>query len=265
MRWIEANGVSLRHDLVGSGPETVVLIHEAGGALESWSAVAAALAAHYRVLRYDQRGFGLSERSAILSLDQMVEDLAALLDGLGLGDGPVHLVGTAIGGTIAVAFAARNPGRVASLTVSSPVTGALPDGAKQALSQRASTIEREGMRAVTDASLDRSYPSAMRTDPDAYGQYRLRFLSNDPYSFAALSRMFTTLDLSADHAGVACPALVIGCLHDPIKPAAECADLAARLADGRYAEAASGHFLGVMSPELLLNLLIPFLESVNAR
>ena len=265
MPWIEANGASLRYELAGTGAQTVVLIHEAGGALESWDAVAASLAADHSVLRYDQRGFGLSERSASLGLDQMVDDLAALLGGLGLGADPVHLVGSAIGGTIAVAFAARHPERVASIAVSSPVTGALPEAAKTALNQRAATIEREGMRAVADSSLERSYPPAMRADPEAFSRYRGRFLANDPGSFAALSRMFTTLDLRPDYAGVACPALVIGCLLDPIKPAGECAALAGLLADGRYAEAASGHFLGVMSPDLLLNLLIPFLETVNAR
>ena len=35
MDWIEANGASLRYDLSGSGPETVVLIHEVGGCIES--------------------------------------------------------------------------------------------------------------------------------------------------------------------------------------------------------------------------------------
>ena len=36
MPWIEANGVSLRYELSGSGKETLVLVHEAGGCLESY-------------------------------------------------------------------------------------------------------------------------------------------------------------------------------------------------------------------------------------
>ena len=61
MKWVEANGAVLRCELAGSVGPTVVLLHEAGGALESWDAVAAALRLRCRVLRYDQRGFGMSE------------------------------------------------------------------------------------------------------------------------------------------------------------------------------------------------------------
>jgi len=36
MPWIEANGASLRYTLSGSGSKTLVLMHEAGGCLESY-------------------------------------------------------------------------------------------------------------------------------------------------------------------------------------------------------------------------------------
>ena len=39
MDWIEVNGVSLRYDLGGNGEETVILIHELGGSLESFDEV----------------------------------------------------------------------------------------------------------------------------------------------------------------------------------------------------------------------------------
>jgi pimeloyl-ACP methyl ester carboxylesterase len=56
MDWIEANGASLRYDLSGSGPETVVLPHEVGGCIESWDDALPAFQRRFRVLRYDQRG-----------------------------------------------------------------------------------------------------------------------------------------------------------------------------------------------------------------
>lgn len=79
MPWIEANGASLRYDLSGSGPETIVLMHEAGGCLESYDEVVPVLAASYRVLRYDQRGFGFSEKARELTFDGVVaKELACL-------------------------------------------------------------------------------------------------------------------------------------------------------------------------------------------
>src|SRR5437773_12566776 len=62
MHFIEANGVGLRYELTGNGNRTLVLIHEMGGSLESWDEVAPRLAAGRRVLPYDTRGAGLSEK-----------------------------------------------------------------------------------------------------------------------------------------------------------------------------------------------------------
>ena len=96
MDWIEANGASLRYDLSGRGPETVVLIHEVGGCIESWDEAHAAFRRQFRVLRYDQRGFGLSEKTRVITMDGIVADLAALLDALQIS-GTVHLAGCAMG------------------------------------------------------------------------------------------------------------------------------------------------------------------------
>jgi pimeloyl-ACP methyl ester carboxylesterase len=62
MDWLEANGVGLRYDLAGSGAKTLALVHEMGGSLDSWDMVLPALAADRRVLRYDTRGAGQSEK-----------------------------------------------------------------------------------------------------------------------------------------------------------------------------------------------------------
>ena len=109
MDFIEVNGTALRYELDGSGIHSMVLIHEMGGSLESWDLVAPRLADGRRVLRYDTRGAGLSEKlRGDLSIDTMVADLMALLDALKIA-GRVALVGTAVGGAIALASAARFP------------------------------------------------------------------------------------------------------------------------------------------------------------
>src|SRR4051812_9242346 len=93
MNWIEVNGTSLRYEITGSGPSTLVLIHEMGGTLDSWDQVLPALNASRRVVRYDTRGAGLSEKiKGTVTWDQMAGDLAGLLDSLGIG-GKVALAG----------------------------------------------------------------------------------------------------------------------------------------------------------------------------
>ncbi|MSO76637.1 MAG: hypothetical protein EXQ87_06965 [Alphaproteobacteria bacterium] len=83
MQWIEVNGVSLRYESTGKGPKTpLVLIHELGGSLESWDPTLAAFAAAKRVLRFDLRGAGISERvRGTLPLDVMLADIADTIPG----------------------------------------------------------------------------------------------------------------------------------------------------------------------------------------
>jgi pimeloyl-ACP methyl ester carboxylesterase len=70
-----------------------------------------------KVILYDLRGHGLSERPRTgYRVADSVADLAAVLDTLGV-DGPVHLVGNSYGGTVALGFAVAYPERVASMVL----------------------------------------------------------------------------------------------------------------------------------------------------
>ena len=77
------------------------------------------LAEHTRghsLVRYDQRGCGLSDREfADVSLDAMVADLEAVVGAAGLDRFP--LFGASQGGAIAIAYAARDPDRVSRLVI----------------------------------------------------------------------------------------------------------------------------------------------------
>src|ERR1700722_12717872 len=123
MNWIEVNGTSLRYELSGSGKTTLVLVHEMGGTLDSWDQVLPALNNTRRVLRYDTRGAGISEKiGGKVTFDDMADDIATLLDALAI-TGKVALAGTAVGAAIAIHFAARHATRAGALVVTSPATG----------------------------------------------------------------------------------------------------------------------------------------------
>jgi 3-oxoadipate enol-lactonase len=81
MEFVELNGAALRYELLGNGERTLVLVHEMGGSLESWDDIAPRFAESRRVLRYDSRGAGLSQKvRGELHIDTMADDIAALLD-----------------------------------------------------------------------------------------------------------------------------------------------------------------------------------------
>lgn len=113
---VELLGHSIRYLELGSGAQTVVLVHGFGGSLESWGPVQAALARRFRTLSLDLPGHGASSK-ALSSAGP--EFFTALIAGFlrALGASRVHLVGHSWGGNLAAAFAQRAPDAVASLTL----------------------------------------------------------------------------------------------------------------------------------------------------
>ena len=147
MEFVELDGVGLRFELSGKGDRTLVLVHEMGGSLESWDEVAPRFAESRRVLRYDTRGAGLSQKvRGDLHIDTMADDIAGLLDHIGI-EGKVALAGIAVGGAIALHFAARYPERASAVAVGSPATGVASERRAAAL-ERVASIEaaRHGVR-----------------------------------------------------------------------------------------------------------------------
>src|SRR5215469_3983898 len=108
MEFAEINGAGLRYALDGKssdkGERTLVLVHEMGGSLESWEDAGRRFAESRRVLRYDCRGAGLSQKvRGVLSIDTMADDIASLLDRTKIA-GKVALAGVAVGGAVALHF-----------------------------------------------------------------------------------------------------------------------------------------------------------------
>ena len=78
-----------------------------------WSHLLRELSAGHMLVRYDERGCGLSDWDAELSFDAWVRDLETVVDACGLARFP--LLGTSQGASIAIAYAVRHPERVSHL------------------------------------------------------------------------------------------------------------------------------------------------------
>lgn len=262
MTWIDVNGASLRYDVRGSGPGTLVLVHEMGGTLESWDAVVPALSVDRRVLRYDTRGAGLSEKiRGTASIDVMADDIAALLDALAI-KGRVSIAGVAVGAAIAIRFASRHPDRIAALIPMGPAIG-MPPERRAATLEAADAMERNGMRAGMDAGLQRSYPEIMRDDRARFTRVRNQRLGNDPASHAAIYRMLADLDMTADLAAIKCPTLVLAGQHDGLRPPEVVEPVAKAIAGAQFQVLESAHFMAAQTPSLVIRAMTAFLDDVG--
>lgn len=260
MPWIEANGAELYY--VMEGPETdkpLILIHELGGSVGSWDR-SMPLLQNRRTVRWDWRGAGQSEKiRSELNVEVLVADLKSLLDGLGIF-GAVDIAGTALGGGVALAFAARHPARVRRLVVSSPAIGG-DSGIEDMLRRRADEVEKTGMRTQVDISLNRSYLPKYRTDKTAFQTYRSRWLANDPGSYASHNRMLAAMDERENLDKITSPTLVIGGEDDSLLPPIDMQEIASRIPTSQFMELPTGHFAAVNTPIIWANETLRFFDS----
>lgn len=260
--WTEANGISIHYDIAGEGP-SVVLLHELGGTLDSWDQVAPGLRKGFRVLRYDQRGAGLSEKvRQEFGNDTQVDDLEAVLSGVGMRP-PYHFVTVAAAATQTLGFMQRHPEQVASLVLCNPAPGVDPSRAGQ-LIERADFAAREGMRAALAITLDRSYPATLG-DRAAYDAYRGRYLANDPVCFGFMNKALAGTNLVHLLGEIRCPTMVVAGRHDQVRPAAGSEELAKKIPGARFELIDSGHFMPTTAPGALLALLQDFFGAHAAR
>ncbi|PPQ35599.1 alpha/beta hydrolase [Rhodopila globiformis] len=112
-----------------TGPRTapaIIMLHGLGSSLHTWDAWAARLSHHYRVIRYDLPGFGLTgpDPTGDYSEARGLQVLGALMDSLGVRH--ASLIGNSMGGELAWEFAAAHPDRVDKLVLISPEGFASP-------------------------------------------------------------------------------------------------------------------------------------------
>jgi 3-oxoadipate enol-lactonase len=111
------NGIHINYQLEGDGPETIVLINGLADDLETWVLqMDDLLGAGYRVLRFDNRGVGQTDKPEGPYTSRMLaDDAKALVDELSLAD--VHLMGVSMGGMIAQEYALNYGGDLRTLTL----------------------------------------------------------------------------------------------------------------------------------------------------
>jgi pimeloyl-ACP methyl ester carboxylesterase len=258
--FIECNGVAMRYLLSGDGPSTVVLVHELGGSLNSWDDMVPLLPAGRRVLRYDMRGAGMSQKvSGTLDIDDLADDLECLLEALGITP-PATVVGAAVGAAVAVRFAARHAGLCDRAVLISPALGVPPERHAAALAI-ADRLDAEGMQAVAGDVLPKALPEALWTNGTDKSNCRARWLGADPHGYAAAYRMLVHAVIRADLAKIRCPVLTLAGRLDPFATPELVREAVSAIEDGRFEIVEGGHFMSIQNPDRVAAAMASFLDN----
>lgn len=280
IQWVKANGVHLRYELSGKGPGTVVLLHEMGTSLETWDYVLPEIARNHRVLRYDLRGFGLSQRvRSPLTMEDEMGDLRGLLETLEIR-GKVTLIGGAVGGAIALSYAAAHPEQVKAVVAISPAAymqarmsangapqatppiGAPP--ASGASPQGPGQPQGPGAQQQSEAErIAQGYPESLqKTHPKEFAHFLAIQAAADPAATTATTPAAYRVSYSEVLPKIKCPALIVA-TSLWMRPPESFKELADAIPGGRFVVLETGHYASLASPELVAPVLTKFLKDTQ--
>jgi 3-oxoadipate enol-lactonase len=256
---LHINQLRLHYLAEGNGP-AVILLHELGGSTHTWQDLQPSLsAAGFRAVALDLRGAGQSEVPAgPYSLHDLALDVLAAMDALNISQ--AFMVGVAVGGLVALQVAVSARERVLGLVLLDTPLQVPPSVAKYS-QQRTEVILQEGMAAVVDLSISRSFPPQVAAGcPEAVSAYRARFLENDPRGYALASLAVLEADFRATASGIDVPALVLVGEHDLLFPPEQVRALAVALPQATYhVIQGAGHFPPLQKPGQVRDQVLRFL------
>lgn len=250
---IGVNGVRLYVEEHGEGVP-ILGIHGAGGSALAWAGATAALARLGRVIVYDRRGCGRSERPRTYertAVREHADDAVALLEALSAA--PAVIIGRSYGGTVALDVALRHLGQVRALVLLEPdVSRELAPAAaawNDALSGRLRTVAEEaGVDAVGEALVrEVAGPDAWGALPDGL---RHALTGNGPGILAELGGEWWLPADAAALASVDRPALIVTAADSPPVFHEGPAALARLLPDARTSVVPGGHLIDPAAPEI---------------
>ncbi len=209
------NGISLNYEITGEG-KALVLTHGLGGELGNWRNVVPDLARSYRVMTWDVRGFGQSDKpEGEYSAGLFAEDLHRLLARLGIAR--VYLLGHSMGGVIAQRFALDYPQQVEALILVSTSSEVGPR-ATAAWEDRIRGIEEKGMEGITPFAGWAYAPEFAQAHPEAVEERLRVVLRNDPQAYIRATRAVSSYNYTPELARIGCPTLILQGDKDIITP-----------------------------------------------
>jgi 3-oxoadipate enol-lactonase len=241
------NGVQLAYRDEGRG-RPLLLIHAFPLSGAMWERQIEALSGAYRLIIPDLRGFGASPSvPGTASLDQYADDLAGLLDQLGLEH--ISVAGLSMGGYIAFALLRRHRERVDALVLADTRPQPDTEEGRRAREQNAQLAEQQGAGAIADQMLPKLLSS--NATEQLRAEVRSIIEANDRAGIAAALRaMAARPDSTPLLATIGVPTLIVVGAEDGLTPPSDARAMHAAIAGSQLVELpGAGHLANMEASE----------------
>lgn len=264
MSTVDVNDTTIHYERSGSGP-TILFVHGIFGNADGWADQSERLSDQYTCVRYDRRGYTRSNQGPAIITDALhADDAAALIEALDLA--PCLVVGSSLGGAIAVEVAFRYGHLLRGVLLSEPSLFSLDADAGPAIMgllgpPLETAMAAGGPSAAVDAFLSLICPGLWSINEARKASYR----ANAEIGFIDMESPSLEVT-SADLAAISVPALVVsgGVSHPSLRSIAHM--VAAALPDARFVEIdGSGHVPYAERPDEFANVVRLFAAELDHR
>ena len=251
------------HEVAGGvvQPQTIVLGPSLGMTASLWDGVVPALAEHFRVVRFDFPGHGLSPvATGQFSIADIADAVITLVDSV--GGGPFYYAGISLGGAVGLELALRHPDRMRGLAV---ICSGAKIGAAEGWIERAAEIRASGTGSIVAGSADRWFaPGFFERDPAA-GSAALRSLIDvDDESYALCCEALAAFDVTDAVSGIRVKTLCVSGEFDLPTPTEQLQELADAIPGARHVTISGvAHLPALERPDTVAALLLRAIEVAN--
>ena len=257
---IKANGITFNYQVDGAqGAPWLMFSNSLATNLTMWDAQARALGSRFRILRYDQRGHGMTEAPAgPYPFSMLLADAVALMDALEIRR--THFCGLSLGGATALGLAEQYPDRIDRAIVCDSPCASNAASAKQ-WEERVATVKAGGMKAIAEPTLQRWFPpEAYAANAAGLAKVRAMVLSTPANGFIGCCAALSDHNFRDAVAAATRPVLFVVGEKDPPKPAMR--EMNAQLAGSQFVEiAGAGHICNIEQPDAFTHAVEQFLTT----
>ena len=253
--------IKTRYRIDGAGARWVTFVTGIANDLTMWDGQVPALAADFRILRYDLRGHGGSEATpGDYSIDILVEDLRTLLDSVAVGK--TSLVGLGLGGAIAQAFAIDHPDRVERLMPCCCRARMVPDFAAMWHKLR-ETVQQKGLETIVEPTVQRWFSEDFKAaHPEVLEKIRRMIRGTSQEGYLGVTAAFLGLDVEGRLGTIRAPTLYVSGANDHLGgPPQLMQGLSGKVKGARHASVPdAAHIANIQNPEGFNQVLRGFLK-----